>query len=434
MGFAVSMGVLSMDLLNQFKISLRVNNQITITRQRLARKKEKRHEVVLTPKLSRDEMNSLIVRYATNEGLQTSKKFYDPQVRIVPLRGSVSKTGFAAALLDITRKFQQNNSTEQKTTKLEKKGYGATPSTKNFSRKAGQKLRECGGAIDILCDRQPEKCRVITLTLPASGEAAYKALSDWSGYATNRLLQIIRRTGDDTYHWFYVWEHQKRGALHMHLCLYHEDRAKSKELGDAIVSKWRDILCDIGGRSGVDLLYSRGFGRCVETDEMQSNNQEMRKGCGAYFSKYASKTTAARDRRVVEDINTINARLYPPSSFWGRSQNLAKLCESHSFHYKFDGIYGEESESLQSQAFEVLSQFDIKIQHSFSFKKELKYVGNRSLTIAEGESHVFYLAPDDYQHVLAHFRFMYRDSPSSAILERSKKRGVPSRLVAGESF
>jgi hypothetical protein len=245
---------------------------------------------------------------------------------------------------------------------------------------------------------------------------------------------VIRRERDGGYHWFYVWEHQKRGALHMHICLYHEESRLSADLGDKLVSKWRDILCDIGRLSGVDLLFSQGFGRAVTSDEMQSNNQEMRKGCGAYFSKYASKTSHGRESRAVEDINTINARRYPPSSFWGRSQNLAKLCEENSFHYEFKGIYGEESESLQGEALEVLSQFEILIQHSFSFKKELKYANNGSLTIAEGTKHVFYVKPEDYQHLLDHFKFMYRDAPTSAILERSKKRGVTVECCTGEAF
>ncbi len=428
------MGVSRMDSFNQFKIDLRVNNQITITRQRLAKKKEKRYENYSTPKLSQDEINCLIERYAVQEGLQTEKKWYDPQRRIVTAKKAPNGSKISPFWLDIMHKFQEDHLTDKETAKPKKKGYGATPSVKNFSRKAGQKLRECGGAIDILCDRQPEKCRVITLTLPASGEAAYKALSDWSGYATNRLLQTIRDTEDDTYYWFYVWEHQKRGALHMHLCLYHEDRSKSKVLGDAIVSKWRDILCDIGRRSGVDLLFSKGFNRRVESDEMQSNNQEMRKGCGAYFSKYAAKTSRARDRENSTDINTVNARLYPPSSFWGRSQNLAKLCEFHSFHYKFEGIYGEESESLQREALEVLSQFDIVLQHSFPFKKELQLKGNGTLTICEGFSHVFYVKPEVYQILLAHFRFLYRNSPSSAIIERAKKRGVTVESHTQEYF
>jgi len=420
-----------MDSLNQFKVSLRVNNQITITRQRLAKKKDRRTECYQVKSLSQGEINSLVIRYATQHGLRTSRKFYDPKVRIVASLGSKLNPMQQALLLDITGKFQHGNQTEEGSEKKLKRGYGLTPTVKNFSHKAGQKIRECGAAIDILCAGRPEKCRVVTLTLPASGDDAYRALSDWSGYATNRLLQIIRKEKDDRYHWFYVWEHQKRGALHMHLCLYHEEGETSRKLGEELVLKWRGILCDIGRRCSVDLLFSKGFGRVVASSEMQSINQEMRKGCGAYFSKYAAKTSHARDYREVEDVNTRNARSYPPSSFWGRSQNLAKLCQSHSFSYRYEGMTSDDSELLQCEALEVLSQFDILIQHSFQFKKELNYEGNGRLTIAEGESHVFYVNPSDYQHILAHMKFLFEKRPTSAIPERSKKKPEkdPLRLL-----
>jgi len=420
-----------MDSLNQFKISLRVNNQITITRQRLAKKKERRYEGYQTKSLSQSEINSLVIRYATQNGLRTSKKFYDPKVRILPAARCSLNPFQQALLLDITSRFQRDNNAKEGGEKKLKKGYGSPPSVKSFSHKAGQKVRECGAAVDILCNGKPEKCRVITLTLPASGEDAYKALSDWSGYATNRLLQVIRREEDEHYHWFYVWEHQKRGALHAHICLYHEDGEKSRIIGEKLVSKWRDILHDISRFSMVDLLFSKGFSRRVENHEMQSLNQEMRKGCGAYFSKYAAKTSHPNIKRSIEDINTINARKYPPSSFWGRSRNLAKLCEESSFSYRYEGITSDDSESLQCEALEVLSQFDILIQHSFQFKKELDYKGNGVLTIAEGESHVFYVSPSDYQHILAHMKFLFEKRPTSAIPERSKKKPEkePLRLL-----
>lgn len=412
------------DRLSQFKISLRVNNQISITRQAVTPKRAQRYENFVIPSLSQDEINCLIERYATQEGLDTSKRWYDPKRRIVPYAGSPESIQNHPSYLDIISKFQHNKIGDRgDEIKTSKRGYGATPTVKNFTPKAGQKVRESGAAIDILCDGIPQKCRVITLTVPASGNASYRAISDYSAYATNRLLQIIRRTKDDGFYWFYCVEHQKRGALHWHVCLYHEDERQSAELGAVMVSKWRDILHDIGLRSGVDLLHSKGYGRRVTLGEMQCPNQEMRKGCGAYFSKYASKTSHARESRAVEDVNTRNARLYPPSSFWGRSHNLARLCKLHSLSFKYEGMDGSESESLRVEAFEVLSQYDIKLADSFSFKKEIELKGNGSLTVCEGVTEVFYVSPEDYQKLLTHYRFLYSERPSSAISERAKRRG-----------
>ena len=274
----------------------------------------------------------------------------------------------------------------------------------------------------------------MTLTLPASGVAAYRAISDWSAYATNRLLQIIRRKKDEDFHWFYCIEHQRRGALHWHICLYHSDEGKSLQAGESLVSAWYAILRDIGEKSGVDLLLSRGFARKVKEHEMQCPNQEMRKGCGAYFSKYASKLSRAGKTGGHEDVNSRNARLYPVPSFWGRSRNLKRLCDKYSFSFKWEDHDGTESESLREECFEVLSQFDITSIKTFSFKKEIEDYCGGSLTIAEGISEVFYVKPEDYRSLLLMFQCRFGSSSSSAIPERAKKKGGSLEPIGYEEF
>jgi len=413
--------------LPDFKISLRANNQITITRQRLSRKREPFFYGVENDNHSHSDIEKLKNRYYERQGFDT---YYNTSTRktVVVSPSDVStenRDRNSPLLLDLIHRFQEAKKADGEKEKKIRRGYGATPSVKNFTAKAGQKIRESGAVIDLLCNGEPSKCRVITLTLPASGKAAYQALSDWSGYATNRILQIIRDKKDDGFYWFYCLEHQKRGALHWHICLYHSDTEVSREAGESVVRSWEGILCDIGQRCGVDLLFSKGFNRRVTRAEMQSLNQEMRKGCGAYFSKYAAKTSRARDTKQIDDVNTINARLYPPSSFWGRSHNLVALCKEHSFLYKFNGMNGSDSETLRDKAFEVLSQFDIVITHSFSFNKQIEQ-GNGTLTVAEGESEVFYLSPGDYARALELFRKLWGKSPSSAIPEYAKRGGYLS--------
>lgn len=415
-------------MLPEIKITLRVNNQITVTRQRLARKSEPFYYSPENENHSHKSVNDIKTRYAQLNGIDS---YWDSKTRsVVLIRESSQKpvidTIRALLALDITNKFQRDKQDSRKQKDGLKRGYGLPPRVKNFGAKAGQKIRECGAAIDLLSNGEPSKSRVITLTLPSSETSSYKAISDWSGYATNRLLQIIRRTRDEQFYWFYCVEHQKRGALHWHICLFHPNKEKSSQLGDAIVSKWEDILRDIGGRCDLDLLYSKGFGRSITTSEMQCLNQEMHKGCGAYFSKYAAKTSHGRESRKVEDINTINARRYPPSSFWGRSHNLVRMCNENSFLYKFDGIDDSDSVSIRGKAFELLSQFDIKITHSFSFKKQIEHC-NGTLTICEGESEVFYLSPEDYKEAIGLFRSEFGKSPSSRIPERAKRGGYLSQ-------
>ena len=422
--------------LPDFKISLRPNNQITVTRQRLSRKKEPFFLPMQNDNHSHESLSKIIERYHARNG---DDSYYDKASRKVITLASGNPTWNTPKaldnprLLDITNRFQHSKVAAKICDRPLKRGYGAPPKIKNFTARSGQKLRECGSVIDILSDNCPNKSRVITLTLPASGEKAYTALSNYSAEIINRLLQIIRRQKDDKFHWFYCVEHQKRGALHWHICLYHEDKKESFRVGGELVSKWRDILSDIGVKCGVDLLFSKGFGRAVTSSEMQSINQEMQKGCGAYFSKYAAKTSVHKADRSAETINTRNARLYPPSSFWGRSRNLAKLCHQNSFLFRFNGMEDYESESLRADCLDSLSQFDLVFSHSFKFKKEISAYGG-SLTICEGESEIFYISPSDYQKFLSFCRQRFDGSESSMISERSRRGGYLSRYESDIAY
>jgi hypothetical protein len=420
--------------LPQFKINLRANNQVTITRQNVIPKRKRTDKLPKIAVLTKEQITSFVDNYADRNNLETQYSINLKHRYIKPCRQN-----FLPVPLDLIVRFQQaksdTTSPEKTTLPIQKKGYGISPTIKYFSNKSGQKIRECGAIIDKLCEGDVSKCRVVTLTLPANSHEAFKAISDWSGYAINRLFQVIRHSEYENIHWFFVTEYQKRGAIHYHICLFHADKAVSRELGNQIVSKWRDVLCDISEKASINLLYSRAFGRDCKLSEMQSINQEMQKGCGAYFSKYASKNSG-KDSNSIESIN---ARKYPVSSFWGRDRELAKMCEADSFKYKFDGIYDSESISLREEAIEVLSHLEIVSCRSFSFKKEIevqKGMKESILTICEGESEVFYLSPSSYQKALLHFRFLYKDEASTKVSEYSKvsQSFCPELLVVEETF
>lgn len=399
-------------MLPDFKIVLRPNNQISITRQNVIKKRERYENIPPLDKLPKRCIESYVHRRADHEGLKTS---YSKVLRRDQLDcGDRYSLPIPSLPLDLINRFQH----DKNKTKETKKGYGTKPSIKYFSHKSGQKVRETGAIIDRLCGQEIERCRVVTLTLPSSERYAFDALSCYSGYATNRLFQIVRRDWQLA-HWFYVWEHQKRGALHLHICVYHDDPSVSELIGTRLCEKWVEILRDIGKKRGIDMLFSRGFNRTCEPHEIQLDNQAMRLGCGAYFSKYASKNSG----KSRNDINSVNARKYPPSSFWGRSRELAKMCEMESFKFSFEGIIDEDADAYESEALRLLSHSKIVLSHSFAFKKEIelpKENGNGTLTICEGYTQVFYVNPRDYQMLLAHYRHLYRDDRTSNIIERSK--------------
>lgn len=411
---------------NEYKIVCRPNNQVTLTKQRVTKKRE---SIYLSPenhKLSQDTINRLIVRRATLEGQDT---YYDRASRSVRVVRSTSP-------LDLTKQFQQTITPLRQPKPKSLRGYGDRPNVSYFTHKSGQKVRECGAIVDMLCQGDPAKCRVITLTLPASGHDAYDTISRYSSYATNRLFQVIRRDEHHAQlHWFYVWEYQKRGALHLHICLFHETREISQRIGDELVSKWRDVLCDIGRLSGCNLLFSKGFNREVALCDMQSINQEMYFGCGAYFSKYASKTAASQGSVGTAKSRELRAlcQKYPVSRFWGSSQNLKVLVRENSLSFKKEDLQTEEIEDMESEVCRVLSLLHTVQIESFSFKKEIE-VGGGKLTICEGESTVVYLKPESYQAFLRYVNSTHGGENSSALLGRGKRSLLGLRHSAHKYF
>jgi hypothetical protein len=82
----------------------------------------------------------------------------------------------------------------------------------------------------------------------------------------------------------------------------------------------------------------------------------------------------------------------------------------------------EEADLLREEAIGVLSQSDIVLFNSFSFKREIELKENGTLTICEGRTEVFYVSPDEYQRLLIEFGRLYCERNSSAITSRALKR------------
>jgi hypothetical protein len=411
-------------MLPDFKIVLRPNNQVTVVRQSVIHRQDRYELLPDSPRIPKNAINTFVNHRADREGLKT---FYSKGLRHDCLDAPATPLPLP---LDLIHRFQHKYNLIWEYHERKKLGYGKTPKIKYFSHKAGQKLRETGSIIDRLCGSQTERCRVVTLTIPSSEHRAFKAISDYSGLATNRLFQIVRRSYPDAL-WFYVWEHQKRGALHMHICVYHDDSKISEQIGKEFCEKWITILQDITVKTGVDMLYSKGFGRRCQPHEMQLDNQAMRLSCGGYFSKYASKNSGKHD----QGINSVNARRYPPSSFWGRSRQLARMCEEQAFRFSHQGLVDDDADKYESEAIEIIRHCRIVKESSSPFKKEVnlsKEYGGDTLTICEGFCQTFYVHPKDYQKLLAHFRFLYADRRTSAVTERSKVSGSMVNMFCPE--
>ncbi len=271
-------------------------------------------------------------------------------------------------------------------------GFGVSPKPKNFGYSSGQKLREQGAAVDYLFpDRQGVYC--VTLTLPCGTDSAFRVVSDWSGWLINRLFQPISRDYAGSCHWFYVWEYQKRGALHLHICVAHQ--TQGDRIGENLVARWYALLSELSEKTGVCLFTHQKGDRCTVRSKWQSYCQPVEKSVGAYFAKYAGKK---------ESKNSMWVNRYPVARFWGSSQSLKEVAKSLSFDWSDSQLLSSDCvESLQQRVLELLQCLEVVSSKSYSWKVELKKECEHSV-ISAGERWVFYLSPEDYLEFLRRCR------------------------------
>ena len=267
---------------------------------------------------------------------------------------------------------------------------------KRFGNVQAQKIHECGAAMEMnMID--PSFCHVTTLTLPANTQEAFECIAAYSGYAVNRLFQPVRRDYADCNSWFFVWEYQKRGALHLHIAHYHHCKIIGSLIGEKLLETWHDILCDISENSGVCLFTAKENDRCTIRQNHQHLTQPMRKSVAGYFSKYAAKASQNEDNNYIKKFS----QMYPPSRFWGSSSQIKAIVKSHHFHNCRD--YTENKDFMYFlfvRIHKMINECEIVLQKSYSFKKDL----TQNLCVAEGFRNVYYLSPSDYQNILKAIR------------------------------
>lgn len=273
--------------------------------------------------------------------------------------------------LDIIQKSQHAN----KRTRT----WGSVQSVKRFTSAAKQKILEAGAVVER--QTKLEEQYELTLTIPGSGFRVYDVVSRWSGYLVNRLTQIIRRwqqKGIEVY-WFFVWEHQKRGALHSHWCLaVPGSPEKTEELGTLLKDKWFSLLHELSAKEGVDLFSRPGFqGSWKDSPSVwQWSLNPVRKSVAAYFSKYCSKNSKtskhfekSRSRASEsEDDTKRNKRIdrlsqLCPSRYWGASTSIKRLCKQLTVTIEITPDSLEEAVLIKDFLFEIADGIASEVSH-----------------------------------------------------------------------
>lgn len=207
--------------------------------------------------------------------------------------------------LDIIDEFQTSKVSKQKG------GWGSLAKPTSFTRNARHRLLEAGAVIDNACGLNAWE---ITCTIPGSTDEAFRAVAENTGWIMNELTQIIRRKKCQW--WFYVWELQKRGALHLHLLIADPER-DLMALGNLLESRWWGLLQSLSRRLNVDIFAKSKTQTWKEQPSVwQSHIAPIQKSVAAYFAKYAGKGSSSLTKYKGF------RKVYTPSRWWGSSSTV----------------------------------------------------------------------------------------------------------------
>jgi hypothetical protein len=260
--------------------------------------------------------------------------------------------------LDIYKKLRQKTH--------RRGGWGSPSAEKSFSGYARHSILEAGAVVDRLYPLAAT--RMITCTIPGSTDAALRAVALYSGWIIDRLFRPIRRhklpDGSPALDWFFVWEFQGRGALHIHICLASNDADLTRKCADQVAFDWFELLLEIKGKNGVDCFerYHGGTWRS-KPSQWKFDNQVCRKSVAAYFSKYASKEYKNEGREKTAKAYGMHF----PSRFWGSSSNIKKV--AHSFRVKvvFGDLNKRQCQWLHDNFYELISGWKPVIKSEFEY-------------------------------------------------------------------
>jgi hypothetical protein len=291
--------------------------------------------------------------------------------------------------LDITSEFRRGRAIKRNNKKVP-----GTPNRRTvFGRNARHTLLEAGSVAERWAG-SVQNSVVLTLTLPGSTEDAYRVLAAWSGYIGDRLFRTLRKAGSRT-RWFYVWELQKRGALHMHVCISAKSSITAIYAGSKLRSQWIKILEDVGHKSGVDLFLHAKGDRCTIRGLWQNDLQQCKRSVAAYFTKYASKEVESA-RRGFDGKARVHE--YYPSRWWGCQRTLRQELEQERFQIRLEGIEEDKVCEALILVDNWANAHNPIYRHRYDF--QLTYLSHgKDCSLGYGERHIIYFDDNNFVHV-----------------------------------
>ena len=196
----------------------------------------------------------------------------------------------------------------------------------SLSRYGRRQLLRAGSCFDK--DAETETL-LLTGTLPGSTYQAFRAIAEFSTYATKTLSNWLTRH-EPKCKWMYAWEFQGRGALHLHLVCQVSKRVASF-VKDYFKDEWNRILQAIQLRASVD-MYQKTRNYSHSPSKTQVDVTVCDREPSRYISKYISK-------------NATNAKgfaRFPPSQWFQVSRSLLRSLREKTQTFICEGLaYGQ---------------------------------------------------------------------------------------------
>jgi len=164
-----------------------------------------------------------------------------------------------------------------------------------------------------------------------------RTIANYSGLLIERLTQFIRDTSPQfKYGW--VWERQKRGALHVHAIVCGGTQEERDVLAARFRGMWIKWLKDVSRLSKVNLFWNQRKQRS-NLRHTQTRAIECDEGASRYLAKYMSKTCRAED-------HTSNVRAYYPVRWWRVDADVQEWCDESTIEFETDEMFVAEVERI----------------------------------------------------------------------------------------
>ena len=259
-----------------------------------------------------------------------------------------------------------------------KPGYGRKPKLTEFSLYGRRKIVRAGALIGL--EDKRHSTLFLTGTLPGGTDDALTAISEYSAWIVHELLTHLprmARVGVNDCKFMWVWEWQKRGALHLHAVCEFPSRDAAERVYDGFKGLWIRILETVGRKASCDIASRKNAGtNAGNYDIWRTRAEWARKNPSRYLAKYVAKTK--RSAKFCEE--------FPPTRWYGISRQLHILLRENT-------VYATTSLVTGSPDHELKGEFDLNLIESLFQKSHLtRHFPDK---VRDGYTFVFYLREEE---------------------------------------